>query len=123
MQWYYQIIGYFGVLLALGLLFYRLKLLFTGNHILGVVTNIVIRNRTLTSITNSKLIEISYKNTKGVSCKFEADNGLLVFLYQIGDSIRLSEKNGKVMVSSLFNIITAPLFIFIMSFVVLNFLT
>lgn len=123
MQWYYLVVGYLSLLLALGLLFYRLHWVLTGNSILGVVTNVIIRNRTLTSNTNSKLIEIAYKDSNGLNCKFEADNGLLVYFYQIGDSVRLSERNGKVMVSSLFNIFSAPVFVFMMGFAILYFLT
>ena len=122
MHWYYLILGYFLLIIALGLLSYRLNLLFTGRSVSGVVTNIITRKRTLTGNTNSTLIEISYKNSNGVDCKFEADNGLLVFFYKIADSVKLSEKNGKVIVSSLFNILTAPVFIFIMGCVILVFL-
>jgi hypothetical protein len=122
MHWYYLILGYFLLIIALGLLSYRLHLLFTGRSVSGVVTNIITRKRTLTGNTNSTLIEISYKNSNGVDCKFEADNGLLVFFYKIADSVKLSEKNGKVIVSSLFNILTAPVFIFIMGCVILVFL-
>lgn len=122
MHWYYLIFGYFLLILALCLFFYRLYLLFTGRSVSGVVTNIITRKRTLTGNTNSTLIEISYKNSNGVDCKFEADNGLLVFFYKIADPIKLSEKNGKVIVSSLFNILTTPVFIFMMGCAILVFL-
>jgi hypothetical protein len=122
MQWYYLVISYFLFVLAFCLLFYRLQLVFTGNSISGVVTNIIVKNRTLTGNNKSKLIEISYKNKNGFSCKFEADNGLLVFFYKVGDSIQLSEKNEKVIVSSLFNILLAPVFIFLMGYIILVFL-
>jgi hypothetical protein len=119
MRWYYLIIGYSFFALALGLLFYRLYLAFTGNSVSGTVTNIITKNRTITGNTNSRLIEISYKNRSGATCKFEADNGLLVLFYKIGDPIKLLEKNGKVIVSSLFNTLSAPAFIFLMGFVIL----
>ncbi|MBE8716549.1 hypothetical protein [Cellvibrio polysaccharolyticus] len=122
MHWYYLILGYFLLIIALGLFSYRLHFLFTGRSVSGVVTNIITRKRTLTGNTNSTLIEISYKNSNGVDCKFEADNGLLIFFYKIADSVKLSEKNGKVIVSSLFNILTAPVFLFIMGCVILVFL-
>lgn len=88
----------------------------------GVVTKIIIRNRTLTGISNSKLIEISYTDSSGIDRRLEADNGLLVFLYKIGDSVKVTEKNGKVIVSSLFNILTAPVFLFLMGYVILAFI-
>jgi hypothetical protein len=95
MHWYYLILGGFLFILALGLFSYRLYLLFTGRSVSGVVTNIITRKRTLTGNTNSTFIEISYKNSNGVDCKFEADNGLLVFFYKIADPIKLSEKMAK----------------------------
>lgn len=122
MHWYYLILGYALIMLASGLFFYRLHHLLSGRSVSGVVTNIITRKRTLTGNTNSRLIEICYINSNGVDCKFEADNGLLVFFYRISDPIKLSEKNGKVIVSSLFNIVTAPVFIFIMGCVILVFL-
>lgn len=122
MHWYYLIVGYALLLLALSLLFYRVHHLFVGRSVSGVVTNITTKNRTLTGNTNSRLIEICYKNSNGVDCKFEADNGLLVFFYKISDPIKLSEKNGKIMVSSLLNIVAAPVFLLIMGWVMLVFL-
>lgn len=122
MHWYYLIFGCFLLILALGLFSYRLYLLFTGRSFSGVVTNIITRKRTLTGITNSTLIEIYYKNSNGVDCKFEADNGLLVFFYKIADPIKLSEKNGKVIVSTLLNILTVPVFLFMIGCVILVFL-
>lgn len=122
MHWYYLIVGYSLLLLALGLFFYRVHHLFVGRSVSGVVTNITTKQRTLTGNNNSTLIEISYKNANGVDCKFEADNGLLVFFYKIADPIKLSENNGKIMVSSLLNIVTAPFFLFIMGWVILVFL-
>lgn len=122
MHWYYLILGYFLIIIALGLFSYRLHLLLTGRRVSGVVTNIITRKRTLTGNINSTLIEISYKNSNGVDCKFEADNGLLVFLYKIADPVKLSERNGNVIVNSLFNIITAPVFLSIMGCVILVFL-
>lgn len=122
MHWYYLVLGYSFVVLALGLFFYRVHHLFVGRRVSGVVTNITTKQRTLTGNTNSTLIEISYKNANGVDCKFEADNGLLVFFYKIADPIKLSEKNGKIMVRSLLNMITAPVFLFTMGWVILVFL-
>ena len=119
MYWYYLILGNFLLIIALGLFSYRLHLLFTGRSISGVVTNVITRKRTLTGNTNSTLIEVSYKNSNGIECKLEADNGLLVFFYKIADPVKLSEKNGKVIVSSLFNILTAPVFLFIMGCLIL----
>lgn len=122
MYWYFKILSYSLFVLAIALLFYRLHLLFTGNRVFGVVTNLITRNRTITGIAKSTLMEISYNNSSGVDCKFEADNGLLVFIYKIGDSVSLSERNGKIIVNSLFNILAAPIFLFAMSYVVFNFL-
>jgi hypothetical protein len=122
MYWYLTILSYSLFVLAIALLFYRLHLLFTGSRVSGVVTNFITRNRSLTGTAKSTLIEISYKNSSGVDCKFEADNGLLVYIYKIGDSVSLSERNGKIIVNSLFNILTAPIFLFTMSYVIFNFL-
>jgi len=123
MYWYFTILSYSLSLLAITLLFYRLHILFTGNRFFGEVTNFITRNRTLTGTAKSTLMEISYKNPNGVDCKFEADNGLLVYIYKIGDSVSLSERNGKIIVNSLLNILTAPIFLFAMSYVIFNFLT
>lgn len=122
MYWYFIILSCSLVVLAIALLFYRLYLLFTGSRVSGVVTNFITRKRTLTGTVESTLIEISYKNSSGVTCKFEADNGLLVYIYKIGDSVSLSEKNGKIIVNSLFNILIAPIFLFTMSYVIFIFL-
>lgn len=122
MYWYFTILSFSLFVLAIALLFYRLYLLFTGIRVSGVVTHFITRNRSLTGTAKSTLIEISYKNSSGVDCKFEADNGLLVYIYKIGDSVSLSEKNGKILVNSLFNILTAPIFLFTMSYVIFNFL-
>src|SRR3990167_9338786 len=122
MHWYFTTLSYCLFALAIYLLFYRLYILFTGNRVSGVVINFIIRNRTLTDTAKSTLIEISYKNSSGVDCKFEADNGLLIYIYEIGDSVSLSERNGKIIVNSLFNILTAPIFLFAMSCVIFNFL-
>ena len=122
MQWYFTILSYCLFALAIYLLFYRLYILFTGNTVSGVVTNLITRNRTLADTAKSTLIEISYKNSSGVDCKFEADNGLLIYIYKIGDSVSLSERNGKIIVNSVFNILTAPIFLFTMSYVIFNFL-
>jgi len=122
MHWYFTTLSYCLFALAIYLLFYRLYILFTGNRVSGVVINFIIRNRTLTDTAKSTLIEISYKNSSGVDCKFEADNGLLIYIYEIGDSVSLSERNGKIIVNSLFNILTAPIFLFTMSCVIFNFL-
>lgn len=122
MYWYFILLSCSLVVLAIALLFYRLHLLFTGSRVSGIVTNFITRKRTLTGTVESTLIEISYKNSSGVTCKFEANNGLLVYIYKIGDSVSLSEKNGKIIVNSLFNILTAPIFLFAMSYVIFNFL-
>lgn len=122
MYWYFKILSCSLFVLAMVILVYRLHLLFTGNRVSGVVTNLTTRNRTLTGTVKSTLIEISYKNSSGVDCKFEADNGLLVYIYKVGDPISLSERDGKIIVNSLFNILTAPFFLFAMSCVVFNFI-
>ena len=122
MHWYFTALSYSLFLLAIALLAYRLHMLFTGNRILGVVTNLITRNRSLTGTAKSTLLEISYKDSNGVDCKFEADNGLLVHIYKIGDSVSLSERNGKIIVNSLFNILTAPALLAAMSYMIFNFL-
>lgn len=122
MHWYFAILSYSLFALAIALLVYRLHMLFAGNRISGVVTNLTTRNRTLTGTAKSTLIEISYKNPSGVDCKFEADNGLLVYIYKVGDSVSLSERNGKIIVNSLLNIFTAPIFLFAMSYMIFYFL-
>ena len=122
MYWYFIILSCSLAMLAIALLFYRLHLLITGDRVSGVVTNLITRKRALTGTAESTLIEISYKNSSGVACKFEADNGLLVYIYKIGDSVSLSERNGKIIVSSLFNILIAPIFLFAMSYVIFIFL-
>lgn len=120
MYWYFTILSCSLFLLAMVLLFYRLYLLLTGGRVSGVVTNFITRSRSLTGTAKSTLIEISYKNSSGVDCKFEADNGLLAYIYKIGDSVSLSERNGKVIVNSTLNILTAPIFLLAMSYVIFN---
>ena len=123
MEGYFLSIGYGAMLLAIGLLAYRWWWVLTGNKQYGVVTQIIVKNTSLSGAAQSKHLEIAYKNAKGTDCTFVADNGLLVFFYKIGAPIKLCEKKGKVIVSSWFNLLAAPTVLFLMGAVILVFMT
>ncbi len=121
MERYFLCVGYGTLLLAIGLLAYRGWWILTGNKQDGVVTQIIVKNTSLSGAAQSKHLEIAYTNASGVDCTFVADNGLLVFFYKAGAPIKLCEKKGKVMVSTGFNLLVAPAVLFLMGAVILVF--
>lgn len=110
MNVYFHAVGYTFVVFAIAMLCYRCFFVLSGRQVLGKVTDFVHRQSFQDSgVSRSRFLKIRYVDGRGQEQVFVSDNGLLVYCFQLDDSIRLAEKNGKVIVSTLINLLTAPL--------------
>jgi hypothetical protein len=106
---YFHTVGYMFVVFAIAMLCYRCFFVLSGRQVLGKVTDFVYRQSFQDNgVSRARHLKIRYVDGRGQQQVYVSDNGLLAYCFQLDDPIKLVEKNGKVIVSTLINLVTAP---------------
>ena len=114
MAFYFLALGIALVGGSLALLWRRISFLRRAKYVQGTVLR-VRRMRYLEQDDGgpSMHLEIRYTDEQGETRTHIADNSLLVFLYRVGQPVRLAISGDRVLVDSPLNIATAPFGLFV----------
>ena len=114
MRYYFLVLGLALIGGSVVLLWRRLRFLRWARRVQGSV----VRVRRMSYLERddggpSAHLEIRYVDERGETRTHIADNSLLVFLYRVGQPVRLAISGDRVLVDSPLNIATAPFGLFV----------
>jgi hypothetical protein len=121
MELYCLFVGGLLEVLAISMLFSRLRFARNASLVIGTVVAKVWRNAfTETQTGKVKHLKIEYKNLHNKPSIYVCDNSLITMLYKIDEEVKLSISNDRVLINSVSYILSAPLFISLFGVAILN---